>query len=106
MATNQARSHSKKKPAAAAPAAASITKEGRIRVRATRLGYYGDERKRVGEVFDIASGKHFSATWMERVDGKTMPKKITGKEALASQMGAAGRAAASQAASADDPLGD
>jgi hypothetical protein len=94
----------KKKKVAAAPAtakAAAITPEGKVRVRATRLGYYGEERKRVGEVFDISHAKHFSATWMERVDGKTPKKAITGKQALAEQMGAAGQAAAD----ADNPLG-
>lgn len=66
------------KPAAAAPARAP---KG-IRVRALNLGYYGDKRRRPGDVFEISSEELFSELWMERVD-KATPKRETGpNEAL------------------------
>lgn len=49
-----------------------------MKVRATRLGYYGDRRRKPGEVFELRDrerrGKpypaeeQFSATWMEKLD--------------------------------------
>lgn len=84
--TGAARNAARAETAPAATKAAAITTEGKIRVRATRLGYYGEERKRIGDVFDITSPKHFSETWMERVDGKTRAHTSGSKEALAKQM--------------------
>lgn len=43
-----------------------------IRVRALRLGYYGDIRRRVGDIFNIQDEKHFSTRWMERLDPKPL----------------------------------
>jgi DNA-binding XRE family transcriptional regulator len=42
-----------------------------IRVRATKLGFDGVARRRVGDVFTIRSEAAFSATWMERVPDDT-----------------------------------
>lgn len=61
-----------------------------IKVRATRLGYYNDERKRVGDVFTISSARHtsgkrvgelkeFSHAWMEHVD-PNVPERTTGPQ--------------------------
>lgn len=50
-----------------------------IKVRATRLGYYDNERKRIGDVFIIGGPKEFSTEWMETVDGST-PVKTTGPQ--------------------------
>lgn len=49
---------------------ANRTKPQRLRVRATKLGYYDDKLQRVGDVFDIAGPDHFSRHWMERVSDK------------------------------------
>ncbi len=58
---------------------------GPVRVRATQLGYYDNERKRPGDVFSIASPALFSKRWMEHVDPRT-PEKTTGpNEALRQQ---------------------
>lgn len=37
-----------------------------MKVRATRLGYYGDKRRREGVVFAIDE-KDFSRKWMEKI---------------------------------------
>lgn len=41
-----------------------------LRVRATKLGYYDDKLRRVGDVFDISGPDAFSRHWMERVSNK------------------------------------
>jgi hypothetical protein len=56
--------------------------KGGVKVRATKMGYYGDIRRRVGDVFIVAEGDPLSDTWMEPVDRKTPEKITTGKEAL------------------------
>lgn len=38
-----------------------------MRVRATRVGYYGLDRRQVGEEFEIADASAFSKKWMEKV---------------------------------------
>lgn len=64
-----------------------------IKVRATRLGYYNDERKRIGDVFTISgdrftSGKkvgklkEFSDVWMEHVDPNVPERTTTAQVAL------------------------
>lgn len=49
-----------------------------IRVRAKQLGFYGNVRRREGDVFDIAHEKHFSERWMERTEAP-MPQPAAGK---------------------------
>jgi len=61
------------------PASASV------KVRATQVGYYGEARRRVGDVFTLEDPKHFSAKWMERVDASTPEKITTGNEDLRRQ---------------------
>lgn len=74
-----------KPPAApdSAPAAASATPRNRtaskpappaggsLKVKATALGYYGDERRRPGSVFTLAKREDFSDKWMVWVDART-----------------------------------
>lgn len=82
-------------PAAARPAARAASGRGEaraaapehraghgIRVRATRLGYYGEERKRIGDVFTIRGPKEFSDVWMQTVDGSTPERVTSSQEAL------------------------
>jgi hypothetical protein len=38
------------------------------RVRATKPGFYGDQRIRKGQTFTLGAQGGFSATWMERCD--------------------------------------
>lgn len=40
-----------------------------MKVRATRLGYFGSVRKRPGDVFEVDE-KQFSPLWMQRLDGR------------------------------------
>ena len=35
-----------------------------MKVKATRMGYYGHKRRKEGEVFNIKSEKFFSKNWM------------------------------------------
>lgn len=49
----------------------------RIKVRATRMGWYQVCRRRPGDVFVLVKPEHFSAKWMERVDG-AVPERQTG----------------------------
>jgi|SRR6187402_339572 len=77
-------------PAPSASAAAKVEKElqaeqqaldakrgkgAKIRVKATKMGYLDDMRRREGDVFDIYPNQ-WSEKWMEIVDGET-PKKVT-----------------------------
>lgn len=74
------------RPASATPSDAtrdlSQPKGKGIRVRATAIGYYGDMRRRVGDVFTIDNEKQFSHKWMEKVSPKLREKTTTGKQAL------------------------
>jgi hypothetical protein len=74
------------RPAAATPADAtydlSQPKGAGIRVRATAMGYYGDARRREGDIFTIANEREFSSRWMERVSPKARERTTTGKQAL------------------------
>lgn len=45
-----------------------------IRVRATALGYFNDERKRIGDVFTISSERHAARFPMLDSDGRKHPK--------------------------------
>jgi hypothetical protein len=45
-----------------------------IPVRALRLGYYGNARKRAGDEFTVKSEQDVG-TWMERLDTKAPKKK-------------------------------
>ena len=45
-----------------------------MRVKAIKLGFYGYERRRPGDVFEISGEEAFSEKWMERVD-RNVPLK-------------------------------
>lgn len=64
----------------AAPPAAPRPKQ--IKVRATKLGYYGELRRRPGDVFVLTDENHFSERWMERVDASTPERTTSPSEAL------------------------
>lgn len=55
---------------------------GRIKVRATQVGWYGLQRRREGDVFFIDKASEFSERWMEQVDRSTPLKKTGAQEAL------------------------
>jgi len=38
------------------------------RVRVLEMGFYGNSRRREGDVFTLTHPSHFSSRWMERVD--------------------------------------
>jgi len=67
-----------------------------IKVKATRMGYYGHLRRRPGDVFELEdiettkNGKRvvikaetfFSQNWMVKVEGKTPAKVSTSQQAI------------------------
>lgn len=66
-------------PAGNAPKPAS----GRsLKVRATAMGYYDNERRREGDVFTIQHAGEFSSKWMERVGAGTPEQRTTGQESI------------------------
>ena len=46
-----------------------------MKVKATKLGYYGDRRRREGDVFFIKSEEELSQKWMEVLEEKAEPPK-------------------------------
>lgn len=52
-----------------------------IKVRATALGYYGEMRRRIGDVF-LCDAKAFSPEWMEEVDPRTRERVTSAPQAL------------------------
>lgn len=65
--------------AAAAPAPAD---DKPFKVRATKDGYYDDERKREGAVFTVSGAQAFSKNWMEKVSARTPEGNKTGQQVL------------------------
>lgn len=53
-----------------------------IRVRAVNMVYYGDKRRRPGDVFTIRNEREFSSKNMERVSSRLRERTTTGKQAL------------------------
>jgi hypothetical protein len=41
-----------------------------MKVRATRLGYDGERRRREGEEFDLSDPKKFSPSWMVKLESE------------------------------------
>jgi hypothetical protein len=39
-----------------------------MKVKAKRLGWYKSRRIQPGQIFELASEVHFSASWMEKVE--------------------------------------
>jgi hypothetical protein len=46
-----------------------------MKVEATRLGYYGHKRRRPGVKFDLKDSKHFSESWMKKLDASVKESK-------------------------------
>ena len=88
------------KAAAAAPVDAASG--GRITVQATAVGYYGENRRRVGDVFEVAADA-FAPSWMEKVDPATPLRATTPPQALAQET-AALRASRAVAVGSAGPL--
>lgn len=58
---------------------------GGIKVRATKVCYYDDKRRRVGDVFTIQNEKEFSSRYMEKVHPRTPERITTGAQVLQQQ---------------------
>jgi hypothetical protein len=69
-------------PAKPKPPAHAVTGKG-AKVRAIEKLFYGDKRRRVGDVFTITDPSHFSKRSMEYVDAKTPERTTRSKTALA-----------------------
>lgn len=48
-----------------------------MKVKATQLGYYGHQRRKEGDTFQITDEKAFSKVWMEKVE--KMPEQKSKK---------------------------
>jgi hypothetical protein len=100
----------RKKPAHPEPKTVAV-KTQKIRVVATRLGYYDHKRRRVGDVFVYAApidgdGDAVLPSWVEEASGATPLKETGAQEALNQEHDAARRnhgvQPAATAASGDD----
>lgn len=86
----------------------STLPKGRFKVRALALGYYDHIRRRIGDVFVLASARDFSDRWMEQVDASTPERITTGVEELRKQHDeiiAARRPASGMVPDENNPLG-
>lgn len=63
-------------------AAPVIGSGGPIRVRATRMGYYNNLRRREGDVFTLHDARLFSKNWMVVVPVATPERHTRANEAL------------------------
>ena len=50
-----------------------------MKVRAIRLGYYGERRRREGEVFELAEGDALGK-WMESLEDELVRKPLEKKQ--------------------------
>lgn len=69
------------RPARATASSAAPAKAARLKVQAKKMGYYGHERRRVGDVFLVARAQ-FNPSWMVPVDAATKLQRTTGKQEL------------------------
>lgn len=53
-----------------------------MKVQATRLGYYGEQRRRPGDVFPLAKAQDFASTWMVEVPPETPDTSLPPSAAL------------------------
>ena len=53
-----------------------------LRVRATQMGFFDNERKREGDVFLLQEPRQFVASWMEPVDDSVPERTTTGQQLL------------------------
>lgn len=74
-----ARTHESRPGTGAVPPAGQ--KPGRLKVRALVMGFYGNKRRRPGDVF-VVEAAHFTNRWMEAVDRDTPTSITTGQQAL------------------------
>lgn len=51
-----------------------------MRVKATKLGFYGTKRRNEGDEFDLDAQKDFSKEWMVEVKKPGRPKKEDSSE--------------------------
>jgi len=58
---------------------------GGIKVRATKVCYYDDARRRVGDVFRIRDESEFSDKYMEKVDARQPERTTTGQQVINQQ---------------------
>jgi hypothetical protein len=65
--------------------AAAERQGGRVKVRATKMGWYNVSRRRIGDVFVLATPEHFSTTWMELEADHVPLQRTLGKAALAQE---------------------
>lgn len=65
--------------------AAAERQGGRVRVRATRMGWYDTSRRRPGDVFVLLAPEHFGTSWMELVPDNVPLQRTLGKTALAQE---------------------
>lgn len=85
--------------------------KGGIVVRATKVGFYNNERKRVGDVFKIAHLGEFSDKWMTTAPKGAKLKTTSAPEALAKEnqdlreLKHGGGTMPEPAGDDDDPLG-
>lgn len=56
-----------------------------IKVRATKLGFYNNLRRREGDVFVLRDSNQFSKKWMEEVPASTPNRVTTGNQDLKRQ---------------------
>lgn len=68
-------------------AAAKPPTSRKVKVRATRTGYYNEERKREGAVFvyELAEGKQLP-TWVAEVAARTPEANLTGQQVIDQQI--------------------
>ena len=83
--------------AAATRAREKREQSGRIKVRATAMGYYDNTRRRTGDVFTISDETYeaphpragdlveFSENWMEMIDGSVPERTTTSQQAVDQQ---------------------
>ena len=74
-----------------------------VRVMATRMGYIHNERKRKGDVFDVAANA-FSSRWMDKVHASTTTTVSNSLTALQRQLAALKSGALAPARSDDDEV--
>lgn len=67
---------------ALAPAARQREVRPVMKVQATQTGYYGEMRRRPGDVFWLTDNEHFSDTWMRQVSSRTPERVTTGQQQI------------------------
>lgn len=63
------------------PAAVAPKPSTKVKVQARKMGYYGHERRRKGDVF-LVERREFNPSWMVEVSASARLQRTTGKEEL------------------------